>query len=200
MSERWTRMGRTSDGVMAVLLATACVSVDGARAEIERVLNRLSARDRSRVIELVRSDDDDAAVPARVETAIAGAIETALEVFAREIVARMREPRASGAPRTAPPAKAPARSAPKSTTSARTRPTKAARDVTAPKAAKDSHAGDTRSAFLAYVAAHPGNRLEDIARALDESTLTIKPVAALLREQSLVRCEGRTRATRYFPA
>jgi len=55
-------------------------------------------------------------------------------------------------------------------------------------------------AFLAYVTANPGQRMEHIARELDLATpeLTL-PVKKLLADRKL-RVEGQKRATQYYPA
>jgi hypothetical protein len=54
--------------------------------------------------------------------------------------------------------------------------------------------------LLAYVSAHPGERLEQIAAALRRSTSDLAPAARSLLAQGRIRTRGTRRATRYYVA
>lgn len=141
-------------------------------------------------------------------------IATAIETFVREIEDLVRAAAleavagALGAPRSAPRrpappasrvvAKAPARAAtprPKRPSRAR----KAAPKV-APKAAAAAApaAGGGDDAALAHVKAHPGQRLEEIAKALGVPSPSIKDRFAALVDAKKLRRVGKTRGTKYF--
>jgi hypothetical protein len=58
----------------------------------------------------------------------------------------------------------------------------------------------TASALFAHIEAHPGQRMEEIARALGSTTRDLAlPVKKLLAERR-IRTEGQKRATKYFPS
>lgn len=55
-------------------------------------------------------------------------------------------------------------------------------------------------AFLAYVQANPGQRLEEIGAGMGTDTKELKRPVQLLLESGSVRTEGQRRGTKYFPA
>ncbi|MCC7173122.1 MAG: hypothetical protein IT459_21920 [Planctomycetes bacterium] len=57
---------------------------------------------------------------------------------------------------------------------------------------------DVGDRLLAYVKAHPGQRGEEIAAALDTTTLAMRPSMKRLIEAGEVRTEGKNRGMRYF--
>ena len=84
-------------------------------------------------------------------------------------------------------------------------PGRARKDVSAPKAARGKRVKRTSedvqataTAFLAYVKANQGQRLEEIAKGLGVPTKDLKLPVIKLLEARAVRTEGQKRGTRYF--
>ena len=72
-----------------------------------------------------------------------------------------------------------------------------AKATTAPRGRRAT-SEDVGDRLLAYVKAHPGQRGEEIATALDTTTLAMRPSMKMLIEARAVRTEGKNRGMRYF--
>jgi hypothetical protein len=101
-----------------------------------------------------------------------------------------------------PIAAAPARSSSSKTASKSTRTAKAAKPAAAKKGGKRSPQAiaKTTDALAAYIAKNPGQRIEEIAKALETATKDLSLPTKKLIAAKKISSKGKRRATTYFPA